>query len=206
MQQVAARLGWSKSKVSRLERGLSPRVTVEDLVVLGSVVGLRASLQYFPLGRPIRDVGQIELLAALTQRMHPTWRHRHEVPMPIAGDLRAADQVSSIPGCRLMVEAYRRFVDAQAQTRSARMKQRDLGAERLVILVDDTRANRRAIAPVLPELRRSFPVSARKLMAALAAGKDPGGDAIVLMRRTSLRDARQATRGRSVAASDTMQT
>lgn len=185
MQQVADRLGCSKSKISRVERGLSPRVTLQDLALIGAVVGIRPSVRFYPTGRPLRDQGQVELLAALNRRMHRSWHHRHEVPMPRTGDLRAADQVSSIPGCRVMVEAYRRFVDDQAQTRSARLKQRDLGAERLLILLEDTRANRRAVDAARDELRRSFPISPRAMLAALAAGLDPGGDGIVLLRRAA---------------------
>jgi transcriptional regulator with XRE-family HTH domain len=180
---VGTRVGCSKAKVSRIERGTSRGVTLEDLVLIAAVVGLRPSLRFFPTGRPIRDIGQVELLATLTARMHPRWSHRHEVPMPLPGDLRAADQVSSIEGCRLMIEAYRRFTDAQAQVRAARSKQRDLGADRLLILVEDTNANRRAVAASLPALRPSFPVPARAFIAALAAGVDPGGDGIVLLRR-----------------------
>jgi transcriptional regulator with XRE-family HTH domain len=183
-QQVADRIGWSKSKVSRIERGVTPRVSLEDLVLVSAVVGLRPSLKWFPTGRPLRDQGQIELLATLTRRMHPSWSHRHEVPMPRSGDLRAADLVSTIPGCRLMTEAIRRFADEQAQTRSAREKQRDLGADRLLIVVEATRANRRAIAAAGHELRHSFPISARSMLASLAAGLDPGGDGILLLPRT----------------------
>ena len=183
MQQVGDRIGWSKSKISRIERGLSPRVALADLVLIGAVVGVRPSVRFFPTGRPLRDAGQVELLAALTRRMHPSWQHRHEVPMPRAGDLRAADQVSTIRGCSVMVEAYRRFADYQAQVRAARAKQRDLGVDRLLILVEATRANRRAMEGIGEELRHSFPVPPRRLLAALAAGIDPGGDAIVLLRR-----------------------
>lgn len=183
MQQVADRPGWSKSKISRIERGRSPRVSLEDLVMVAAVVGLRPSVKFWPNGRPLRDAGQVELLAALTARMHPSWQHRHEVPMPRAGDLRAADQVSSIPGCRIMIEAFRRFADYQAQTRGARAKQRDLGADRLLILVEDTRVNRAAVDAIGPELRLSFPVPPRAMLAALAAGLDPGGDGVVLLRR-----------------------
>jgi transcriptional regulator with XRE-family HTH domain len=183
MRQVGERVAGSKSKISRIERGRSPRVSLEDLVLVAAVVGLRPSLKFWPNSRPLRDAGQVELLAALTERMHPSWQHRHEVPMPRAGDLRAADQVSSIPGCRVMVEAFRRFADYQAQTRGAREKLRDLGADRLLILIEDTRVNRRALDAVGPELRRSFPVPPRAMLAALAAGLDPGGDGIVLLRR-----------------------
>jgi transcriptional regulator with XRE-family HTH domain len=183
LRTVADRLGWSKSKISRVERGISARVTVEDLALIGAVVGIRPSIRFYPTGRPVRDIGQLELLAALNSRMSAHWRHAQEVPMPSERDLRAADQLSAIPGCRLMVEAIRRFVDAQAQVRAARLKQRDLGADRLLLLVEATRANRLAIRAAAPELERSFPVQPRAVIAALAAGRDPGGDGILLLAR-----------------------
>lgn len=183
MQQVAHKLGWSKSKISRIERGLSPCVTLADINAFAAVVGLRPYFKLYPFGPSLRDVGQVELLAALNVRMSPRWHSEHEVLMPKPGDLRAADQVSTIPGCRLMVEAFRRFIDYQAQSRAARVKQRDLGADRLLLLLEDTRTNRRALAAAGLEPRRSFPIPQRAMLAALAAGRDPDGDGIVLLRR-----------------------
>ncbi len=183
MQQVADRLGWSKSKISRIERGLSRRVTLPDITSFAAVVGLRPYVKLYPVGPPLRDVGQVELLAALNARMHARWQTAHEVPVRKRGDLRAADQVSRIPGCDVMVEAYRRFSDYQAQSRSARAKQSDLGADRLILLLEDTRTNRRALAAAGSEPKRSFPVPQRAMLAALRAGRDPGGDGIVFLRR-----------------------
>jgi transcriptional regulator with XRE-family HTH domain len=183
MATVGLRLGWSRSKVSRLERGRSPSLTLEDLTLIAALVGLRPSLRLYPSGRAVRDIGQVQLVAALTRRMHARWHHRHEVPMPQSGDLRAADLMSTIPGCVLMTEAYRRFSDFQAQTRSAREKQRDLGADRLLMLLEDTATNRRALRAIQPEARRSFPVPPRLMLARLSSGADPGGDGIVLLRR-----------------------
>jgi len=182
LAQAGRRLGWSKTKLSR---------------------GIRPSVRFFPTGRRIADAGQIELLATLIARMHPRWQHRHEVPMPRAGDLRAADLVSSVEGCQLMVEAYRRFADAQAQVRAARLKQRDLGADRLLLLIEDTRANRAAVASALPELKPSFTLTARMMLGALTAGIDPGGDAVVLLRRrpaSPLPVAPHATKGERAPA------
>lgn len=183
MAQVAIPLGWSKSKVSRIERGLSRNVSIADITRLSAVVGLRPSVKWFPAGRALRDVGQVELLAALNQRMHRSWHSTHEVPMPTHGDLRAADQISVIPGCRVMIEAYRRFTDYQAQTRSARAKQSELGADRLVLLLEETLTNRRALTAAGLEPRRSFPVSQRAALSALGSARDPGGDTIILLRR-----------------------
>ena len=187
MQQVADRLGWSKSKISRIERGLNRSVTLVDLTLLAAVVGLRASLKLFPAGPPLRDIGQIELLAAINSRMHGRWVTRHEVPMPRAGDLRAADQVSTIPDCAVMVEAYRNFADYQAQSRAARLKQAELGANRLVLLLEDTHRNRATVRAAGDEARRSFPVPQRAMLTALAEGRDPGGDGIVVLRRLRAR-------------------
>lgn len=183
MAQVASPLGWSKSKVSRIERGLSRNVSLADITRLSAVVGLRPSVKWFPAGNALRDVGQVELLAALNQRMHRSWRSTQEVPMPTHGDLRAADQLSVIPECRLMIEAYRRFSDYQAQTRAARSKQSELGADRLVLLLEETATNRRALAAAGTEPRRSFPVSQRAALAALASARDPGGDTIIFLKR-----------------------
>src|SRR3712207_8593779 len=49
---------------------------------------------------------------------------------------------------RSLVEAYTRMADFQAQTRAASMKKRDLAADRLVILLAATHANRRSIREV----------------------------------------------------------
>ena len=183
LQQLAVRLGWSKSKISRIERGLSPSVTLDDLVILCALVGLRPSIKFYPARRPLRDIGQIELLAAFNNRVHPSWKTTQEVPMPDARDLRAADQLSAIPGCRVMIEAYRRFSDEQAQVRPARAKQAELQADRLILLLEDTLVNRWAVAAAGAELRRSFPIPQRAMLRALAAGIDPGGDGIVMLRR-----------------------
>jgi hypothetical protein len=59
-------------------------------------------------------------------------------------------------------------------------KQRDLGIARVILLVADTRHNRAVVLRV-PELRRRFPVSTRACLAALDKGRDPGGDALVVL-------------------------
>lgn len=184
MRALAVRLGWSRSKISRIELARSPAVTVEDLSRLGALLGVRLAVRFYPDGAVrVRDAGQVELLATLNARMHARWSSRQEVPMPLAGDRRAADQLSVIPGCRLMVEAYRRLADFQAQLRAARLKQRDLGADRLLILLEDTRLNRLALRSLGGEDGRSLPVPPRRMLAALAAGVDPGADGVLLLRR-----------------------
>jgi uncharacterized protein YgbK (DUF1537 family) len=102
--------------------------------------------------------------------------------MPLPGDLRAADGLATLPGCRIAVEAWMRLSDLQAQARAAELKRRDLSADRLVILIADTPHNRRMVRAAERVIRQSFPLGTRAIMTALAAGRDPGGDGIVVIR------------------------
>jgi hypothetical protein len=101
--------------------------------------------------------------------------------MPIAGDLRSGDCRISRPGCSILVEAYTRLADWQAQTASAARKKRDLAADRLVILVAATHANRRAVAEADSVSSGSFPRRTKAALVALAAGADPEADCLVVL-------------------------
>ena len=79
-----------------------------------------------------------------------------------------------------LVEAETRLSDLQAVERKAMLKKRDLGAERLILLVADT-PNNRNVLDLHPEIRERFPVGTRKSLAALSRGEDPGGDCVVVM-------------------------
>jgi hypothetical protein len=117
----------------------------------------------------------------LRVRSHERIRWQTEVPIPIAGDLRAADAMALIGECSIVFELYTRLVDVQAQTRAAHLKKRDLTATRLVLVVAATSANRRAIREAGPTLTDSFPMGTRAVLRALSRGDDPGGDGIVLL-------------------------
>lgn len=80
-----------------------------------------------------------------------------------------------------MIEAFTRLADAQAQLRAVRLKARDLGIGRLVVVVGESLANRRALGEAGHVLADAFPLSTRRTLAALAAGRDPGADGIVVL-------------------------
>ncbi len=100
--------------------------------------------------------------------------------MPIEGDRRSADALIGGMGVEVMVEAETHLNDIQTLERGIAGKQRDLGVERVILLVADTRHNRAVIAGV-PELGRRFPIGTRACLAAVARGLDPGGDGLVIM-------------------------
>jgi transcriptional regulator with XRE-family HTH domain len=179
-RQVAAPAGISHTQVLRIERGLAPHVDIAVLARLAAVVGCELSMGIHPVGAPVRDKAHLALLGRFAARLHRSIVWRTEVPMPIPGDLRSADGVVATEDFGAIVEAESRLDDVQAAERRVRSKQRDLGLPRAILLVADTRHNRRVIDQV-PALRREFPIDTRRCMAALSRGDDPGGDCLVIL-------------------------
>jgi hypothetical protein len=155
-------------------------LTIDLVARIAQVVGLQFAASLYPNGDPVRDRGQLALLERFRARLHPSLKWRTEVPVPIAGDLRAGDGTVRGTFGVILVEAETRLTDIQAVERKVALKQRDLGADRLTLLVADTPNNRRVLE-LHPEVRERFPVGARKAMAALARGEDPGGDSLVVL-------------------------
>ena len=164
----------------RFERGLPCGLRIDQIAAIGAVVGLDVRLRAYPAGDPIRDAGQQRLLERLRARLHPTLRWSMEVPLPIEGDLRAWDALIKGHGWRLVVEAETVLDDLQALERRLRRKQRDGGVDVLILLVADTRRNRRAIEAA-PASFAGFSRDARATLHALRAGIHPGRSAIVLL-------------------------
>jgi transcriptional regulator with XRE-family HTH domain len=183
IREVARAAGMSASQASRIEHGRLATVSIDQIARVAAVVGLDARLRVYPGPDPIRDAAQVALLERLRARLPSTVRMRTEVPLPIPGDLRALDGVlDRLTGDkRLPVEAETRLHDAQAQTRRQMLKIRDAGFDHLLVVVSDTRRNREAVRAAETVLREMFPLSARQALAALGAGRHPGGSAIVLL-------------------------
>lgn len=180
-RQVGLGIHRSASWVSRLEAGKVKTISVVELARVSAAVGLKLHVTTFPAGRRPLDAPQLALLESFNQGLHPSWRRRMEVPMPIPGDHRAIDEVIRTDTCACAVEAYTRLADGERQVRSARTKQRDVGADRLILLVRGSRANRRLLHELGPLILEEFPVGTRRAMKALAAGRDPGGDCLILL-------------------------
>jgi transcriptional regulator with XRE-family HTH domain len=177
----------SASQVSRIERSLAPSVTVRQMARLGAVVGLDVRVRTYPGPDPLRDLAQVRLLDRLRARLHPDLTFRMEVPLPAVGDQRAWDAwiggfvAASMSTRGLPVEGETRITDWQAVIRRLMRKVRDGGADDVLLLVADTRANRVAIKAAGAAVAESFPVTPRTALAALAAGEHPGGSALVFL-------------------------
>lgn len=180
-QAVARSVGISRAQYGRLERSELPDVGMILLSRIATVLGLDLSAKVFPAGPALRDIGQVRLLERLRVRVAASWQWALEVPMPIPGDQRAWDAVCRNVHVRVGVEAVVRSADSQATIRRAKLKLRDGAADRLIILVADTRANREAVRQIRESMVSAFPVSQRRALAAMAAGDRPGGDSMIVL-------------------------
>ena len=181
MKEVGAAIGVSESEVSRRELGKSRRLTGEKLTVHAASVGLRLSVRLWPVGGGVRDAAQARSIARFVARIGRAWKVALEVPIPQAGDLRAVDVLLTRADLRIAVEVITRLADIQAQVRAAQLKARDIEATRLVLVVAGTHANRDALAATRGTLVAAFDLDTRRVLADLAAGRDPGRDAIVVL-------------------------
>ena len=176
-------IGRSASWVSRAERGLSPTVGVLELARLCAVVGLDLSIRAFPGAGPLRDSVHAALLGSFRDLLHHALDWAGEVPLPGPGDLRAWDALIRGDGWRYGVEAETSPHDAQATARRLLLKARDGGVDGVLLVVPATRQARIFLAEFAVVAGASFPVPGRTALEALRAGRDPGGNAVIVVPR-----------------------
>jgi transcriptional regulator with XRE-family HTH domain len=176
---VAVASGITQSQLSRVERGIYPAVTVEDMATTAAALGLELSVRLFPSGEPIRDKAHAALLSRFRRAVGERWQWAAEVPLPIPGDRRAWDRVMRRAGVVLGVEAETRPTDMQELQRRLALKKRDGGVDRLILVLPNSDWCRRVVR--LNDVESTFPVPGRVAFRALAEGRDPGGDAVLLV-------------------------
>jgi transcriptional regulator with XRE-family HTH domain len=178
---VAAALGCSPSQYSRLERGLTDGLTIEQATVALAAVGLDLSVRVYPGGPPVRDVAHSRLIERLRGRCHRSVRLLTEVPLPDAGDQRAWDVVLLTTTWRHGLEVETRARDRQALERRVALKARDGGIDGVSLLLLDSRSNREFVRVHGSLLSERFPVPAAVALEAISAGRDPGAGSCILL-------------------------
>jgi len=173
---VASAARIDRSTYSRIERGVRPQVDFMALARIAAVLGLDIVVKTYPAGRPIRDAGHAKRLAALVGTIRAPLRARLEVPLPRTEErpeYRAWDAVVWGNGQRTAIELETRLYDVQAQLRAINLKRRDDPPDRFLLVLADTRTNRRIVADY-PELFAELPrVRKARVVAALGAGVHP---------------------------------
>ena len=181
MRRASARVGMSHTQLGRIERGQIEELTVGQLCRACAAVGLQLHVRAIPGTGFALDAGQLALLGRLRSQLPVSLSVRTEVPMPLPGDRRAWDAVLRLDPEDIAVEAETRLRDVQALERRCALKLRDSGVGRMVLLIADTPHNRRMLDLHRKDLRASFPLDTRQVMASLRAGKTPEASGIVVL-------------------------
>jgi transcriptional regulator with XRE-family HTH domain len=182
-EHVAAAAGLSRPRYSKIERGKARTLQVIEVARIATVVGLDPSFRLYPSGTPLRDAASARKLRAFLALAAPPLTARTEVPLPTVADrreLRAWDAVLFGHSERTAIELEMRLRDAQAVERRFALKRRDDPTEHFLLLIADTRTNRRVLAEfglLFAELPRLRPTTVR---AALTGGRHPGSGILLV--------------------------
>jgi len=178
---IARAVGISQSQYSRIERGLSDSLSIEQASLLLAAVGLDLAVRTVPGGEPLRDAAHIALIGRFKAELHRSLKLLTEVPFPGPGDRRAWDVVVVGPGWRHGVEAETRPRDRQALERRMALKLRDGDVSSMSLLLLDSRYNRDFVRANGDILGERFAIPGLRALELLRAGVDPGGNAIILL-------------------------
>ncbi len=182
---IARLAGVAVSTERRVELG-DPTVTMAVAARVLVAAGLELAARAYPSRPPsLRDSGQLRLAERLRGLAAATWRVAIEVP--IEGG-RSADVVLFGADEIIHLEIERRLADFQAQFRAAAAKRDVLRAGhrrpvRLVLLIEDTAANRHGLAEHSAVIRHSLPSDSRAVLRAVRTGTPLGTDGLLWMRR-----------------------
>jgi transcriptional regulator with XRE-family HTH domain len=183
---IGRALHLAPGQVAGILRGKVTSLTIVRAAQILAAVGMKLSASGFPEGPAVRDAGQRSLLDRLRRRTSSELRWSEEVPvieLPTAGeiDLRAWDAGIDGSSCRCRVDAESHVGDLQAVTRRVALKQRDGRETCVILLLADTKHHRALLELARDGLRAQFPTSQRTALAALKAGRSPGGNSLILL-------------------------
>jgi hypothetical protein len=178
-EAIGRACGLTRWTVARIVQGRRTASVVE-LAAIGAAVGRDVRLQVFLAGDAIRDAGQQRLLARLRVRIDASVGMQLEVPLADDRDRRAWDAMLFTAAWRRPVEAETVIDDVQAAERKLRLKMRDGGEDGVLLVVADTRRNRRALQSATLAFA-GFSRDARATLVALRRGECPPTSAIVFL-------------------------
>lgn len=172
---VASAAGMERHKYGRIEAGKQAS-TIPELEAIAAVLGLELSIRLYPAGPAVRDAGQATRLTRFLSHVRAPLRYRVEVGLPAregAFEQRAWDAVLIGHGERTACELEMRLRDVQAMRRRHDLKRRDDPTEHFLLLIADTRHNRRVVAEYA-ELFQDLPrLRPADVLRALEAGHHP---------------------------------
>ena len=179
--ELARGIGVSESKLARWERAVRPHPGLTDAAIALRLLGHDLVLTWYPADAGLRDAAHARMSAAFLGLVPAFVPRRLEAPIPGFGDLRAWDVLLTLGMVSVGVALETRLRDWQALLRREQQKMRDSGADRLLLVLLNSHANRRAVAEAGSALREALPLDGRAVLPALRQGRDPGADGLLFL-------------------------
>jgi transcriptional regulator with XRE-family HTH domain len=181
--------GVSPETTRRVEDG-DPSVQLDTLCAVGEAVGIDIVVRAYPGRAPsLRDSGQLVVVDWLRGIAHASWTPRIEMA---AGDHGEAVDIGLLGPTEIhAIEVDRLLLDFQDRYRRNDQKRSWLAARhrrpvRLVMVVEDTDRNRRAVAPHAAIISSVLPAGSREVLRSLRTGEPLGCDGLLWVRRRAL--------------------
>jgi len=176
-RELGRRVGMSGTKIGRMEAGNLQTLSIRDAARVAAVLGMDLHVRAYPAGPRLRDAAHAARLGRLLAPVSPPLSCRLEVALPQRPDrppeLRSWDAMLMGGGKRTAVEMEMRPRDGQAFERRIAAKLRDDAVDSFLLLVADTRGNRRMLGE-RPELFMDLPrLKTSSVLKLIEAGQHP---------------------------------
>ncbi|MDP9257053.1 MAG: hypothetical protein M3Q31_10915 [Actinomycetota bacterium] len=156
-----------------------------DIVKLSeaaAVCGLELTASIYPKGEPLRDRGQLKLIARFRSMLSVAWHVRMEAPFPTLGDLRSWDVLIRLgTDYRIGVEAETRVRDIQELVRRIRQRELHGGVDEILVILSDSAHNRRVVGELREALGECYTASPQALRDVLRSGTLLPGSGVILL-------------------------
>ena len=177
---VAAELGWHQSALNRLERFDFENVPLVRLAEIAAVLGLELSIRLHLVGDPIYDEASQGLIGRFLRVVSASYRVTREALLPSGGQ-RSWDVLLRLASLLVGVELVTRVRDVQALVRLIRLRERDGGADHVLLVLSDSTHNRALLEQLTDALGPRFTTPPRQILDALRAGRPVPGSGVLLM-------------------------
>jgi transcriptional regulator with XRE-family HTH domain len=178
---IARTLGWTQTGYWRFENDL----VAGDIVKLSeaaAVCGLELTASIYRKGEPLRDRGQLKLIARFRAMLSAAWHVRIEAPFPTLGDLRSWDALIRLGSVyRVGVEAETRVRDIQEFVRRIRQRELHGGVDEILVILSDSAHNRQIVGELRDALGERYATSPQTLRDALRGGTVLPGSGLILL-------------------------
>jgi transcriptional regulator with XRE-family HTH domain len=181
-ESLASAIERSQSDLSRLERLVDvDRVSFVEIAEAASLLGLELSAGLHLVGDPIRDKGHQALIKRFRALLSSAFRVFAEALLPGAGDRRSWDLLLRLTDQVIGVEVETRIRDMQALVRRMHQRERDGGADEILLVLAATKTNRMLLSELVTALGPNFATSPRVILRALRNGERLPGSGVILL-------------------------